>query len=274
MPSICIPVVEHKPLAALDLDDTGASVNTADATDAIWQQSADALANNYGTILDQRLMKIDAMYAISELVAFCHGSEMQFLNAVESCVDDAMQESEGKEEISLGSLTYLKRLLDEHISYLQKTVLFIEGPKIASWPAAKEEADVVLVKKIVEALLSDYADALDRAKTIAARAIEGTGMLTNASMLKESKKGILQAESTTRLSLLAVFFLPINLVTSFFGMNFKQFGQGPLHIWISFACMGFMLLIASILLVGSKVVGNQSGGGIETKRWRALRGGK
>jgi hypothetical protein len=248
MPNVCIPVVEHNRYEIPDVDDINTLNHATDSKTSIWQQSADALITNYGSGLDQRLMKEDAKYALSELVAFCHSSEVQFLNAVEACIDEAIQGSRGKEEQSLESLAYSKKLLDEHIAHVHTTIQFIDGTGNPKWPTAKDEADAIVVDKVLASLSSDYTDTLQRAKYIATRALEGTDMLINGSMLKESKKGIAQAESTKRLSLLAAFFLPLNLVTSFFGMNFRQFGQGPLHIWIAFACMGIMLLVASILV--------------------------
>jgi Mg2+ and Co2+ transporter CorA len=48
--------------------------------------------------------------------------------------------------------------------------------------------------------------------------------------LKESKKVIEKAESSHKLTLLAFLFLPVSLSTSFFGMNFREFGQGQLSV--------------------------------------------
>jgi hypothetical protein len=273
MPSICIPVVQHKPLAALGLKYNGDSGPSAGTSTSTCRQSADALLADYGVSLDHRLMKADTMYALSELLEFCHNSEIQFLNAIENCVYDAIGDSGGREEASLETLVYCKRLLDEHIAYIHQTILFIDGPRNTSWRTAKDEVDIAVVEKILASMSGDYADTLERAKTIATCTLEGTEMLINASMLKESKKGISQAESTTRLSLLAVFFLPVNLVTSFFGMNFRQFGQGPLHIWIAFACMGIVLVLAGALLIIAKA--KESAGakkGKERIRTRWVRG--
>jgi Mg2+ and Co2+ transporter CorA len=198
-------------------------------------------------------MRIDVMYTLSELLRFCHSSEIQFLNAVESCVRDALQSpNEVVSEASFKNLRYFKDLLDTHVDYLQGTLSFIKEPKDARWPSAKYDADIDVVGQVLSSLLDDYTYTLERAEMMVKRIVKGIEIHANEMMLTESKKAILQAESTTRLTLLAAFFLLINLVTSFFSMNFKQFGQGSLHIWIAFACMGTMLLASSVALVMSK----------------------
>ena len=55
----------------------------------------------------------------------------------------------------------------------------------------------------------------------------------------ESRKSIELADSVKRLTQIALIFVPLNLVTSLFGMNFVEFGTGKLHIWIFFvvACL-------------------------------------
>jgi hypothetical protein len=241
-----IPVIQHNPRAVLQPYPDALSP-------PIFQQSADFLISNYGVSLDPRLMRIDVMYTLSELLRFCHSSEIQILNAVESCVRDALQSpSEVVSEASFKNLRYFKDLLDTQVDYLQGTISFIKEPKDARWPSAKYDADIDVVGQVLSSLLDDYTDTLERAEMMVKRIVEGIEIHANEMMLTESKKAILQAESTTRLTLLAAFFLPINLVTSFFGMNFKQFGQGSLHIWIAFACMGTMLLASSVALVMSK----------------------
>ena len=48
----------------------------------------------------------------------------------------------------------------------------------------------------------------------------------------ESRKSIELADSVKRLTQIALIFVPLNLVTSLFGMNFVELGSGKMHIWI------------------------------------------
>ncbi|MCJ1430724.1 hypothetical protein MMC27_000074 [Xylographa pallens] len=245
MPNLCIPIVLDKPNIALNLDDRGLTSGGTDSTNAVWAQSADTLVQHYGSSLDPDVMKADALYALSELFTFAHSSANQFLNAIEMYVDEAIRGPEGYEEQCLGTLVYIKRLLDQHIAYLQQTVDCIEARGHATWPSAKDDAAVKVVEKVLKTVATDFNDALRRADTLAVRSFQGTEMIINASILKESRKSILQANATRRLTIAAFFFLPMSLITSIFGMNFKDFGQGNLPLWIGFVCMGVALLIAA-----------------------------
>jgi hypothetical protein len=52
-------------------------------------------------------------------------------------------------------------------------------------------------------------------------------------MLQEARAGLQQGAQMKRLTILAFLYLPLNLTTSFFGMNFREFGQGTLSLaWI------------------------------------------
>jgi Mg2+ and Co2+ transporter CorA len=56
-----------------------------------------------------------------------------------------------------------------------------------------------------------------------------------ASQLTEARKSTETAISVARLTKLAFIFIPLNFVTSFYGMNMKPFGGGNVSLWIFFA---------------------------------------
>ena len=68
----------------------------------------------------------------------------------------------------------------------------------------------------------------------------------------ESRKSIELADSVKRLTQIALVFVPLNLVTSFFGMNFVEFGTGKLHVWlfVAAACL-LCLMVAMAVFVTS-----------------------
>lgn len=55
------------------------------------------------------------------------------------------------------------------------------------------------------------------------------GIMTNLAVVAESREAIDQAECLT---LLATVFIPLSFVTSLFGMDFREPGQGPLSFWV------------------------------------------
>jgi len=54
----------------------------------------------------------------------------------------------------------------------------------------------------------------------------------NNAMVAESRSAKQQAQWVGKLTLLAFFYILASFTTSLFVMNFKEFGQGELRIWI------------------------------------------
>ncbi|KAL9600512.1 MAG: hypothetical protein Q9219_003163 [cf. Caloplaca sp. 3 TL-2023] len=53
---------------------------------------------------------------------------------------------------------------------------------------------------------------------------------SNLLAMKETRKGLEQADAVRRLTLIALIFIPLNFATSFFGMNVQQLQTGSTHI--------------------------------------------
>ena len=51
----------------------------------------------------------------------------------------------------------------------------------------------------------------------------------------ESKKQMSQQDRVELLTKLGLLFFPTQLIAALFGMNFRQFGQGNLSVWLYFA---------------------------------------
>lgn len=62
----------------------------------------------------------------------------------------------------------------------------------------------------------------------------------------ESRKSIELADSVKRLTQIALIFVPLNLVTSLFGMNFVEFGTGKLQIWVFVTVLCVLGLIVTM----------------------------
>lgn len=235
-PDTCLPVIQHPPVALRFQSHDNTAVNNPD-TQLLGKQlldsstqSAKLLPTQYGSTLDADIMRVDAMYALSELFTFAACNESQFINFVSSQVEEALRVSETQEKLSLSNLWLNKSLLDEHVTTLQENVEFLKNSRDGRWPQASQEGHITVVSKTQEALLRDFECLIGRAKDLRARCVDGTTIVMNRAMLQESRNAIHQATKVKRLTVLAFFFVPISLLTSVFGMNFNQLGQGEVSI--------------------------------------------
>lgn len=210
-----------------------------------YHQLACTIHAHYGRFLDEKAAGVDAFYAMNELFVFAATSESQFLNMVEQKIviemDNLLDNEKSKMSpniepptTAISNLLYNKKVLDEHIRHLKENKATIENSGSSKWPkATEEEADIFSKVRITRnMLLKDYDYLLERAKTLSRSCDRGIDIAGNNAMVAESRSAIRQAEWVSKLTLLAFFFIPASFTTSLFGMNFSQFGQGPLGIWI------------------------------------------
>ena len=190
-------------------------------------------------------MAADVMYSLSDLFKFVTHSECQCFNMIERQIAKATSCSKEEMERALEDLKYIHSLLEDRDERLLQMSTFWKSRGEPQWPAATQQAHVEVVNETLQAVEGDLDHLLRRSKNLSSRCIEGANMITNTAMLEESKKAMGQAERLNRLSLLAFFFLPLQLASSVFGMNFKQFGQGPLSIWM------FPLVLIPVLVVSA-----------------------
>ncbi|KAH7379946.1 hypothetical protein BKA64DRAFT_648240 [Cadophora sp. MPI-SDFR-AT-0126] len=71
--------------------------------------------------------------------------------------------------------------------------------------------------------------------------------------LEEARKSTQTAISVARLTKLAFIFIPLNFVTSFFGMNMTQFGTGGISLWVFFITAPTLICITLIPFIGKVV---------------------
>ena len=119
-------------------------------------------------------------------------------------------------------------------------------------PATACEITTADHQDLVASLERDLKFLQREARTIVELCDSGkTTILSNFS-ISESKRAAEESQLVTQLtkatSRITFIFLPISFVTSAFGMNFKQFGQGPLSITI-WVAVTIPLLTLSVVLV-------------------------
>jgi Mg2+ and Co2+ transporter CorA len=115
-------------------------------------------------------------------------------------------------------------------------------------------------KAMLTLVRQDLAYLLEEANTLIELCDAGRSMVLSSFSLMESKRAAQEARLVTALTKatnrVTFIFLPISFVTSVFGMNFNQFGQGALSIWL-WVEVTLPLLIVSVVIVeyGSKIRG-------------------
>ncbi|KAK0511027.1 hypothetical protein JMJ35_006579 [Cladonia borealis] len=215
-------------------------------------QSASLLAEHYAEFADMQLFGEDPFYSLNELFRFVAHSENLFLATLEVKIDvDTRYASADQDQLTLSNLSYFHGILERHQARLRENIDVIKrrghscGPQVSNSDKTLQEKS----HSAAESLLKDFEYLHVWAKSLSERCSQGTNVIMNNSMLAESKKAIEQAEGLRKLTLVAFFYIPLSFTTSFFGMNFKQLGQGDLSVWVWFIASGPVLIISICFLL-------------------------
>lgn len=232
------PTVLHKPGIALKTQVLSQQVPKSQK----FAQSAPALSTYYGRLHDQKLASQDALYALNDVFNFTAFATSQYLNMIEQKIVSEMSQNrkpdsvEGSHEErhawTLSNLLYSQNILNDHIRRLKENVSSLEGGSGTRWPRATEEKARSKANAATETLLIDYRYLLERAQTLSGMCDRGIDIAGNNAMITESRIALDQSRRVNKLTFLAFLFIPASFTTSLFGMNFSQFGQGDLSIWI------------------------------------------
>jgi Mg2+ and Co2+ transporter CorA len=205
-------------------------------------QSGGLLPAGYGSSLHTEVRNSDAMYALTEVFTFVANSENQFLNFMESHVDDEIEATDQRMELTVANLKHTKSLLDDHANRLDNILFLVTNRGSSRWP--RTETHIGVAEEAISTLSIDVKSLLKRSGLLAKRCVDGIEAIGSNAQLEEARKAIQEAEQTRRLTLLAFFYLPLTFTTSIFGMNIRELGQGDKSIWISFVT-GFVVLVLS-----------------------------
>jgi hypothetical protein len=255
-----LPVYQHKPKIALYgqgtlRDHVGRNKERISVSNT--SQSASSLSRHCGQTLDHDVLRIDSFYAMTEIFNFIASSEGQYLNLIERIVQREERVRPELRQYSLANLQYAKATLEIHIQKICGIISCIHSRGAPDWPrASKNSMQTSTTDQAAQGLLDDFEHLVDRAKILSKRCSANTELLMNMAMLSESQQSRLQAKATTRLTLLAFFFLPISFTSSFFGMNVTEISgaDGPhLSIWIWFLSSGLVVIFSLGLCFWSSI---------------------
>ena len=224
------------------------------------------LSTRYGSTIDWSTCSAGSPFAVlEELFVFKAAAALQYLNMLDRILLEVGGQSDfpSYEHTKLETTVqydYIKASLSRFGQQCSETLAFLTHPP-AGWNVGSSQSCVH------SATIDDFSYLTSRAKSLLKVCEDGKATLMSNDSVQAAKRSAREAKLVTQLTKttnrLTFIFLPISFVTSVFGMNFSQFGQGPLSIWI-WAVVTIPLLLACVLIV-------ECGDWMKSK-WRQCRG--
>lgn len=244
------PTIQHWHRMALDAKSSQASCLTQKDTPSKYSQSAANLHLEYGSRLNAELAFYDSFYAFNKIFTFVAFAEVQFLNLLEIKITaETSQITLSSGTATLSNLKRFKDVLEAHVRILKGNLACIKtsgGSKWSKVPWSKSDL-VALAESSRNTLLQDFTYLVEFAEGLSTRCDRGMDLVINSAMLAESKETYLQAQGMVRLTRLAFFYIPLSFTSGFFGMNFRELGNGSLRIWIWFV-VAFVVTLLSLII--------------------------
>lgn len=230
-----LPWIQSHAFAALDAASLAIAQDRRPKKEV--EQSASLLHLDYGKTLEKQIMSHDPFYALHELLQSFAYSEAQFLNVIESKInEDIAKEFTPDHNISPANMIYFQGLLDRHAEKLWRNITTIKARDGSAWPRASDERMSKKTAAHARSLLQDYEGLLKRTETLSNTCKARLQILMSRAGIVESNKAIEQAKVVTKLTRLAFIFIPLSFVSSFFGMNLTPLIDPPgFGLWLFFA---------------------------------------
>jgi len=239
LPITLLPIVQYRPRCALKSRSINES--TTGPKKGRNTQSLAVFPEGYGRGLDWSLAKSDRFHVLSDVFRLAAFSQKQLLNVIkEKIMTETNRLSLSNENPTLANLLYFRDILQDQLSnasyMLQLTnaqnKIFQNGrrPTITISTDQRSVADHAVAE-----VYSLFQDLHSQAQSLHEKCTQGMTVISNNGMLAESQRAIQQAKLVTKLTLVAFVYLPFTFTAGFFGMNFKELGNGTIPLWIFFA---------------------------------------
>ena len=217
-------------------------------------QPLSSLPGNYGHTIDWTKVGADPLSTVQELFTFHAASEVQYLNMLEQFVTEQIRHAESMSgETEIGSILhfdYAKSILVRHDAHIQSVLCALHS-NLQDWKETAPQTQT-LDGDLLSTLQTDLEYLSTRIHNIIELCEAGRSTIMSNTSIEENRRSDEQAALVTNLTKattrLTFIFLPISFVTSVFGMNFRQFGQGALSIWL-WVAIALPLLVLCIILV-------------------------
>ncbi|OKO98496.1 hypothetical protein PENSUB_9172 [Penicillium subrubescens] len=236
LPVTLLPIIQYKTRCALK----SRSINDSD-TGSAKERNTQSLAifpEGYGRGLDWSLAKSDRFHILSDVFRLAAFSQKQLLNVMkEKILNETDRLSLSDENPTLTNLLYFRNILQDQLStasYMlqltdDQTCILQNGRRSISTDQ-KSMTDCSLAE-----MHSIFQDLHSQAELLYEKCNQGMTVISNKSMLAESQRAIQQAKLVTKLTIVAFVYLPFTFTAGFFGMNFRELGNGSISLWIFFA---------------------------------------
>ncbi|KAK3058700.1 hypothetical protein LTR09_000265 [Extremus antarcticus] len=222
------------------------------------QHSLALLPSHYGQMLNGQLATQDPFYALSELFDFFVSAELQFVNMmhfhVNEEVDLAGQDGVNANAPSLTDFQYMSAILDSHVRRVKRLLATIRNRGTLDWPQPEEPDLLEDSNDAATRLMADMEYLIERLGQIVSRTERGKDVvLGNANLLIAQRSFLHNIELgrlTTIGTLVAILYVPLSFVTTVFGINVVEFGQGTLSIWVWAVASAVVLSLSLLTFVG------------------------
>ncbi|KIM94182.1 hypothetical protein OIDMADRAFT_61013 [Oidiodendron maius Zn] len=203
------------------------------------RQPLSVLPTRYGETLDWSQFSEDPILILQELFNFQSAAAIQYLNMLRKTISQLTARTQPIDDgrVNMEDILhfeYAKTVLVRWSAHFRGLMQALDaGPlrnDIASLESREKRTRMLLsLKRDLEFLENET-------KTITELCDSGKSTILSNFSISEARRTTEEARLVTELTKattrLTFIFLPISFVTSVFGMNFQQFGQGSLSIWL------------------------------------------
>lgn len=230
------------------------------------RQPLSVLPKRYGETLDWKSISLDPILALQELFNFQSAAAMQYLNMTRKVITQLMAQT----HINRNNLVdmedilhyeYAKTVLARWSAHFTGLIQVLEtGPLWNNTDAVgdgtKREEMLLTLKRDLEFLQTEAGIIIELCEAGKSTVLSNFSISEARRTTQEAK---LVTELTKATNRLTFIFLPISFVTSVFGMNFRQFGQGPLTIWLWVAVTLPLLVVCVITVEWGRPITSHTG---------------
>lgn len=219
----------------------GNNTKTESSLEAIPQSLAKlSKANEVGP--DFGSMHDDPMHALNRVLSFFVCSEAYFLSFMAGQIDRSSLLNEEMPDLAdaelLSNLLHCRQLLERHEEELRYGLRTVRAQK-SSNDAIRAASD---------SIKRDLVYLTERASTLKDRSATSISLFMNVASIGEARRSVQQNRSLFRFTVIASIYVPFSFVATMFGMNFRQFGQGDLSIWIYFVISIPVFVVSALFL--------------------------